>query len=92
MSWNYRVMAVQANPVKGWEEIYLTINDVYYDKEGRPNGYGELGEPPLYRHGETPGGDTLEELRGVLQNMTKALDKPILYGGDRWPQIYTPKI
>lgn len=91
MSWNYRVMAIP-DPKEGWEgEINLTINDVFYDDDGNPNGYGQLMEPPQYRGGEVPGGATIEEIRLELQLMINALDKPILCAGDRWPQEYQPK-
>lgn len=88
-TWNYRVMAIP-HPKKGWDEVSLTINDVYYNDEGEPDSYGELMEAPTYRHGEVAGGDTIEEVRGDLDNMTKACDKPILCAGDKWPQEYKP--
>ena len=91
MSWNYRVMAIP-HPKDGWDgEVSLTINDVFYDEAGKPNSYGELLEPPQYRGGEVPGGDTIEEIREGLRLMALALDKPILCAGDRWPQEYKPK-
>lgn len=92
MSWNYRVMRFQSNPAVHWDkeqEIYLVINDVYYDKDGTPNGYGDVGRD---RRGETVHGESIEDMRDILKRMTEALDKPILYGGDRWPQEYKPAL
>lgn len=89
MRWNFRVMAIP-HPVKGWEEVSLTINNVYYDDAGLPTSYGELMEPPSYRHGECPGGETVVELRIILDLLYLALNKPILCSGDRWPQEYKP--
>lgn len=89
MSWNYRVMAVP-HPTKGWEQVYLTINDVYYKDDGSPDSYGDLMSPPVYQLGEIPGGDSIEEISGILDRMKDATTKPILCGGDRWPQEYKP--
>ena len=89
MSWNYRVMAIP-DPKKGWTEVTLTINDVYYNDHGAPDSYGSLMEGPVYRPGQVACGDTIEELQEDLKNMLLACDKPILCSGDRWPQEYTP--
>lgn len=89
MSWNYRVMAVP-HPQNGWKEVHLAINDIYYDDNGMPESYGILGEPPTFRDGETVSGDTIKEIRVTLKLMAKALKKPILCGGDRWPEEYKP--
>jgi hypothetical protein len=91
MSWNYRVMAIP-DPKLGWDgEVSLTINDVYYNDNDKPNGYGELMEAPRYRPGEVPGGATLKEIRWELRQMMKATQKPILCAGDRFPQEYKEK-
>ena len=38
MSWNHRVLAH-----KDGDEMYLQIHEVYYDKDGKPNGYTANG-------------------------------------------------
>lgn len=91
MSWNYRVMRFQNNPTVHWdkeEEIFLVINDVYYDEAGNPTGHGDMNKD---WSGETVHGESIEDMRAILKRMADALDMPILYGGDRWPQIYTPQ-
>lgn len=75
MSWNYRVLAHI-----GHMEVYLQIHEVYYDKDGTPDGYTAN---PI-----TVGGDNLKELSWVLSQMRDCLDKPILYEGDRFPEEY----
>ncbi len=67
MSWNHRVMR-HINPIHKKE--MLQIHEVYYDEDGKPNGYTE---DPVSVHG-----DDLEELGWVLDQMKVALSKPIL--------------
>lgn len=88
-TWNYRIMAVP-HPQKGWEEVYLTVNDVNYYSDGKPKSYGELNAPPFFRRGSTPGGDDMGEVTKTLSMMLLATTKPILCSGDRWPQEYKP--
>lgn len=89
MSWNYRVMAVP-HPTKGWEEVYLTMNDVWYDDAGNPRSYGKINQAPEYRRGEVAGGETIEEVKSDLHGMLFATTLSILCAGDRWPQEYKP--
>lgn len=89
MSYNFRVMAVP-HPTKGWDEVWLTINDVGYDNDGNLANYGQLNEAPMFRRGEVPSGETIEDIRLALKLMENALAKPILCAGDKWPQEYIP--
>lgn len=74
MSWNYRVIATQHNG-----ETCLAIHEVYYH-EHKPCG---LTEQPVYI-----GGNTIKDLRWTLNRMKEALKKPVLWGGDKFPQEY----
>lgn len=87
MSFNYRVMAIP-HPNKGWQVVELMINDIYYGGDGEPRSFGAIGDG---RWGETVHGENIADLLDVLRRMREALDKPILCGGDRWPDIYTPQ-
>ena len=73
MSWNYRIIQTEENG-----EIFLNIHEVYYDKNGIPNGYTEN---PV-----TVSGEVVEDLKWVLNKMIECLDKPILLGGEKFPQ------
>lgn len=75
MSWNHRLMAYEDG-----DEYYFRVHEVYYDKEGKPDGYTQ--------EGVTVGGNSLEELRLVLYRMGLCLDKPILWAGDKFPQEF----
>jgi hypothetical protein len=74
---NRRVMAHQEK-----NEIYFQIHDVYYTK-GVADSYTE--------NGVRVGGDSIEEIRSVLERMIECLDKPILWYGDKFPAEYNPK-
>jgi len=76
MSWNYRVLAWEQED----EEPFLQIHSVYYHKNGKPKVYSDRGE--------YAGGYTIAELSQELQMMDEALDKPILWAGDKFPEEY----
>lgn len=65
MTWNHRVMKIENRG-----ETFLEIHEVYYDDQGRPNGYTT---DPIAVTGET-----IDELRWVLNRMLECLDKDIL--------------
>lgn len=75
MGWNHRVLAH-----KYQEEIYFEIYEVYYDKNGIPNGYKEK---PV-----TIGGENIKGIRWTLNKMKECLKKPILWAGDDFPKEY----
>lgn len=70
-TWNYRVMKF----VDEDEEPYHQIHEVYYDKEGHPNGYTENAVSVLSTEG-------IDGLSWVLEKMAEALTKPILEESD----------
>jgi|688.fasta_scaffold178623_2 hypothetical protein len=81
MSWNHRVLASEHKYVDGTTEMYFEVYEVYYDKDGKPDGYTAN---PI-----TIGGDSLEGLRWTADRIKEALSKPILWEGDRFPEEYT---
>jgi hypothetical protein len=70
MSWNYRVLSEDF-----FGEPYLRIHEVYYNKKSRKGDAFAL-------KAATVEGDNIEELRGILNKMIKALDKKILIAKD----------
>lgn len=66
MSWNYRVL----RSVEGKKVQYYSyrIIEVYYDDDGKPNGWCETDASA----------DTLKDLRATLNLMRRALKAPML--------------
>jgi len=76
MSWNYRILAHEEE-----EGDSLAIHTVYYTQK----------EP--VRYSERPSfvtGGTVEEMVKNMRQLQLSLEKPILYAGDKFPQIYKP--
>jgi len=65
MGWNHRVMKH-----KDGEDDFFQIHEVYYDKNGKVDGYTA--------NGTSAGGNSLDELRSELQRMIDSLDKDVL--------------
>lgn len=66
--WNYRVMKQVFDG-----DDFLQIHEVYYDEKNKKS---------WTVNGVTVAGESIEELRDVLNKMLEALDKEILdYGG-----------
>jgi len=68
-TWNHRVLAQREG-----DGIYFQIHEVYYDNEGKPDGFT--------KEGISVGGDSLESLSWVLERMKECLDKPVLSYSD----------
>ena len=75
MSWNHRVLAFPED-----DEVYFQIHSVYYNKEGEANGYGAPAA--------NVGGDNIKDLSWTLDKMKECLEKPILWGNQRFPEEY----
>ena len=73
MEWNYRILA---HEYKG--EVYLQIHEVYYDEDGKPNGYSENPIPV--------GAETVKEITWTLNKMLECRAKPILWAGEKFPK------
>lgn len=80
MSWNYRILASK----DGLGYSYFEIHEVYYNKKGIPDRYTV--------HPVTVGSEEGHEgIKWVLDNMAKALDRPIL-DMDKFPEEYQKKV
>ena len=75
MGWNHRILAHEDG-----EEMYFQIHEVYYDKEGNPNGYTT--------NGVSVGGDTIKSITWTLNKMKECRAKPVLFAGDKFPNEY----
>jgi hypothetical protein len=70
VSWNHRVM----KKIFPNGEIEFSIREVYYNDDGT-----------IYAHTEhpiAPTGETIKDLRKILEWMVKSLDNPILVDGE----------
>lgn len=65
MTWNYRVIENLND-----DEPYYTIEEVYYNEEGKIESWTEGAWEPL--------GSTLAELEEEINHIQHAFDKPIL--------------
>jgi hypothetical protein len=74
MSWNYRLLAK-----KNGDNVYFQIHEVYYTDK-KPTSYTSN---PI-----TIGGENLEEVAWSLKKIKKALKKPILWEGEKFPKKY----
>jgi hypothetical protein len=74
-NWNYRILAFESVG-----RIYLQVHEVYYDKNGTPNGYLQN---PINIEGET-----LKDIKWVINRTKEATKKSIICGGDKFPQEY----
>jgi hypothetical protein len=70
-TWNYRVMKF----IDDDGELYHQIHEVYYDKEGHPNGYTENAVSVISNEG-------IDGLSSVIEKMAKALKKTVLEESD----------
>lgn len=76
MSWEFRVMKQKYHhPINNEDMYYYGIHEVFYNKDNTDFSYTA--------DAVDVGGDSLEDIRWVLEAMLKALDKPVLdYGTD----------
>lgn len=80
MTWNHRVLA---HNTPSSDDIELSLHEVYYDSDNNPETY------TLHPVGIS--GDSLEDLQWALDKARECLGEPILWAGDRWPEVYVPK-
>ena len=80
MSWNHRVLVTEYTHADGEVETWFSIHEVYYDKDGKPEG-------PT-KNAIAVAGNSKKELKWTLNEMRKCLGKPFLWGDDRFPQEY----
>lgn len=70
MSWNYRVVH-KTRQARGTDEVVdlYSIREVYYDDDGKPNGWAKAS---------VANWETLDDCAGTLDLMRGALDKPVM--------------
>lgn len=74
---NWRVMA--HTDILSDNGVYLMIHEVYYNND----------IPTTYSiDGASVGGENLDDLKKCLEYHKEALNKPILWYGDKFPQEY----
>jgi hypothetical protein len=78
MSFNHRVLVIEDG-----EDYQYCIHEVYYDKEGKPNGYTKRGVEVV--------AESKDGLNWVLDRMKECLDKKYLWGDDRFPEEFKIK-
>jgi len=72
--WNHRVLVTTDKH----GETYFNIHEVYYNKEtSKPDGYTAN---PI-----TIGSDSIDGLRWTIDKIKESLEKPILWGDDKFP-------
>ena len=69
--------------MNGESEIEFAIHSVYYNDYGTPNGYGPE---------QTVIGDSVKSVKWNLNRMKEAAKKPVLWSGDKFPEIYEQQI
>lgn len=79
-TWNHRVIA--HDDYITTENVYYMIHEVFYDKEGKPDG---CTANPI-----TINGEDLESLHWVVDKIKECLDKPIL-SKKNFPKEYKNK-
>lgn len=76
MSWNHRLM-VQPDGSGG---MWFEIHEVYYSEEGKPGSY-------VTTPSDISGGD-IDDIMFSLNAMKDAINKPILWMGDKFPEEF----
>lgn len=88
-TWNYRLMARKYPN----GEITVCMYNVYYDKDGIPSSYSYV---QTYIEAEVEDGDKNQSLsiyqhfHEEMQRTVDAMDKPILWYGENFPNEYKP--
>lgn len=69
--WNHRVVKTHHPET---DETFFTIHEAHYNENGDLYGYTATGVDPC--------GESIEELRSILNSMLMALAKPVLVHGE----------
>ena len=75
MSWNHRVLAYTYK-----DEVYFRIHEIYYNNDGIPTACTEKATCVI--------GESLESIKWNLTKMLECLEKPVLWGDERFPTEY----
>lgn len=78
MTWNYRAVKTTYKTDTGdgepFVEVMVNIHEVYYNDDGFVDG---MTENPV-----SFGGETLDELKSIINRVQESLEKPVLDGDD----------
>ena len=80
MGWNHRVIVTEHKNSDGSIEQYFQIHEVYYDKNDVPDG--------VTKHAIKICGDEISDIEWQLKKISECLEKPYLWGDDRFPLEY----
>jgi hypothetical protein len=84
MGWNHRILVTEEeNLVDGSTYEYFQLHEVYYDDDGIPDG---ATKNPI-----TIGAETFGGIEWTVDKIKECLEKPILWGDDKFPQEYKKK-
>lgn len=87
MAWNYRMCAERHK-----QSIVFTVREVYYDIEGQPEAYSADGRVSAFEsefiNRMGPEYNLASEFAEWQSMISKVIEKPILWIGDRWPEEY----
>lgn len=73
MPWDFRVMRMKyKHPITKEDEYTYGMHEVYFDVTGEP------GDLSYTKEAVNVSGDSVEDVRWMLEAMLKALDKPVL--------------
>ncbi len=75
-TWNHRILAFDSP-----HGVYFEAQEVHYAD----------GVPRAYSVDKRIGGESIEDILWTCDMIKKACEKPILWGGDRFPQEYKPQ-
>lgn len=75
MGWNYRVLVTMDG-----DDHSFDIHEVHYNEHGLPCGHT--------KRGATVGSYHIDGIEDVLERMNEALEKPILWGDDKFPEQF----
>ena len=75
MSWNHRILVFPDG-----DDVYMQMYEVYYDEKGKPNSYGANGAQFISY--------SIEGFSWLLEKYNEALNKPFLWGDERFPEEY----
>jgi hypothetical protein len=73
---NYRILAYKSED----NHVIFQVHKVYYGIFGKPKKYSLFGE--------TIRGENINELKGQIQALSQALEKPVLWAKDKFPKKY----
>lgn len=80
MTWNYRVLVKEYKDEFGNVEQEFAVHEVYYNEDRKPIAYRETPSSVI--------ADSKLNLLSVINVMKEGVKKPILWFGERFPEIY----